>query len=311
LSRVQRFHFRPVPTEVVAEHLRQISDKEHITIDNEALLLITERGDGSFRDSISLLDQLSRSDVAVTRSVVEQMLGLASETTIAALIDSLHAHDVTTIITTLTALFADGISPSLIVSQLTHELSQLAPNQPKLYILIEKLLEVAKSTIPSVKLMAILAQAATENTPSRTVAAIVTPPKVIQAEEKLATIIEQDIVKESAPAPIDVTNAPTDIVWEDILSAVKDLDQPGVSAALKFADFTYNDGTLTLYFAKLFHRNRAEKPNFRDTLHEALKNLYETAPHIVIAKSAVPEDSAAAQVLDIMGGGEVVKSGEA
>src|SRR5882757_9548967 len=57
LSRTQHFTLRPVPFDQVIKHLRQIADGEKIMIDDDALELIAEHGEGSFRDSISLLDQ--------------------------------------------------------------------------------------------------------------------------------------------------------------------------------------------------------------------------------------------------------------
>ena len=56
MSRVQRFHFRPLKPELLAKHLRHIADQEKIQVDDDALLLIAQRGGGSVRDSITLLD---------------------------------------------------------------------------------------------------------------------------------------------------------------------------------------------------------------------------------------------------------------
>ncbi|MGB2686975.1 MAG: DNA polymerase III subunit gamma/tau, partial [Candidatus Saccharimonas aalborgensis] len=58
LSRVQRFNFRAAIPADNAKHLRTIADAEGIAIDDDALSLIAERSDGSFRNSVSLLDQL-------------------------------------------------------------------------------------------------------------------------------------------------------------------------------------------------------------------------------------------------------------
>src|SRR5881409_3734580 len=59
ISRTQRFSFRPVEKTKVTEHLKYIADTEKIKITDEALGLLAEHGEGSFRDSISLLDQAS------------------------------------------------------------------------------------------------------------------------------------------------------------------------------------------------------------------------------------------------------------
>jgi len=59
LSRCQEFQFRRVPSGVLAEHLRRISDAETIEVSDPALRLIARAGEGSVRDSVALLDQLA------------------------------------------------------------------------------------------------------------------------------------------------------------------------------------------------------------------------------------------------------------
>ncbi len=59
LSRCQEFHFRRVPSQVLAAHLRSISQSENITASDTALRLIARAGEGSVRDSVALLDQLA------------------------------------------------------------------------------------------------------------------------------------------------------------------------------------------------------------------------------------------------------------
>lgn len=343
LSRVQRFHFRPVAPEIVAKHLRKISDQEEITIDDEALLLIAQRGEGSFRDAISLLDQLSNSNQKITRQSVEEILGLAPETAITAIIDAISDHNAKIIVETLNNLFKEGLSPSLIVNQLLSELEKLAPEKPKLYSLIEKLLEVAKSAAPGIKLTAILAMAATSGSAKTVAAAVVALPKV-DSNEKLATIIEKKIEKEKVEKAKDAskmvdetppteasnpkksadentkdlaesTNSqnddvtlPAEISWPDVLQQIQNSDQPAILATAKFADPDYANGRVTLYFTKSFHRKKAETAKFRAALATAISELYNATPEITIAATAVRADSDTARILDIMGGGEVVKS---
>src|SRR5262249_30379990 len=59
LSRCQEFHFRRVPSPVLAAHLRSICAAESITASDTALRLIARAGEGSVRDSVALLDQLA------------------------------------------------------------------------------------------------------------------------------------------------------------------------------------------------------------------------------------------------------------
>ncbi|MDZ7797948.1 MAG: DNA polymerase III subunit gamma/tau [Candidatus Marinimicrobia bacterium] len=58
LSRCQRFEFRRIPLMQVMDLLRTIADKEKISISDDSLLLIAKKGDGSIRDSESILEQV-------------------------------------------------------------------------------------------------------------------------------------------------------------------------------------------------------------------------------------------------------------
>ncbi|MCJ7723737.1 MAG: DNA polymerase III subunit gamma/tau, partial [Anaerolineales bacterium] len=58
LSRCQRHEFRRVPLSDIGEQLRRIADGENIAIAPEALTFIARQSTGSFRDAISLMDQL-------------------------------------------------------------------------------------------------------------------------------------------------------------------------------------------------------------------------------------------------------------
>lgn len=157
LSRVQRFHFKPLPPKLLAEHLRHIANQEKITVDDDALLLIAEAGGGSVRDSITLLDQLS-SNPHITTEVVNEVLGLVSNQQINQLINDAAAGNYAGIINAVQQIMADGTSVEALVSQLITQLEAkaAASQQPELYHLIDKLLDVAKSTLPEAKLLSTL-----------------------------------------------------------------------------------------------------------------------------------------------------------
>lgn len=57
LSRCQRYDFKRISLDVIAENLKSLTDSESIETEDKALRYIAKAGDGSMRDSISLLDQ--------------------------------------------------------------------------------------------------------------------------------------------------------------------------------------------------------------------------------------------------------------
>lgn len=124
VSRTQRYSFRPVPQPDVAKHLRAIATTENISITDDALALIAEHGEGSFRDSISLLDQASGIAKNIDVAAVEQLLGRAPQRTILALAEALATADRSTIITTLHELYDTGYEPAMIAVQLGSTLRE-------------------------------------------------------------------------------------------------------------------------------------------------------------------------------------------
>lgn len=58
LSRCQRYDFRRITVEDIISRLRFIAREERITIDDDSLLVIAKKGDGSMRDAQSIFDQV-------------------------------------------------------------------------------------------------------------------------------------------------------------------------------------------------------------------------------------------------------------
>ncbi|HXI14290.1 MAG TPA: DNA polymerase III subunit gamma/tau [Thermoanaerobaculia bacterium] len=94
LSRVQRLVFRKITNAEVAARLGEICVKEGVEIDAASLNLIARRGEGSVRDSLSLLDQvIAFSGTTVTFSEVTSTLGLSDSRFFAGLVTSIREGD--------------------------------------------------------------------------------------------------------------------------------------------------------------------------------------------------------------------------
>ena len=78
LSRCQRFDFRRIAPEDIAERLELVCEKEHVEIDRDAAMLIAVTADGGMRDALSILDQcIGRSTGTVSYALVAETAGLA------------------------------------------------------------------------------------------------------------------------------------------------------------------------------------------------------------------------------------------
>jgi len=79
LSRVQRFDFKLIPTQVIAGRLRYVLEQEKVESDDAALGVIAREAAGSMRDAMSLLDQvIAWGGAKLTGDDVARVLGVAS-----------------------------------------------------------------------------------------------------------------------------------------------------------------------------------------------------------------------------------------
>jgi DNA polymerase-3 subunit gamma/tau len=94
LSRCQRFEFRRISIENIISNLRKIAAEENITIDDEALMLIAKRGDGSLRDAQSMFDQVvSLCGTTITLKKILEALNIVDQELFFRLTGMLALHD--------------------------------------------------------------------------------------------------------------------------------------------------------------------------------------------------------------------------
>ena len=94
LSRTQHFRFKKLPLKTVTSHLEYILDKEGVDYEINALEIIARSGQGSLRDSLTLLDQaIVYADGKVDTVTVTNMLGIVDPNSLSSLIDSILAKD--------------------------------------------------------------------------------------------------------------------------------------------------------------------------------------------------------------------------
>jgi len=75
ISRAQRFAFQKISLKQIYDRIKYVAVQEKIKIDDKAIELIAEAADGSLRDGLSLLDQLSGHE-KITQSDVEESFGI-------------------------------------------------------------------------------------------------------------------------------------------------------------------------------------------------------------------------------------------
>ena len=122
-SRTQVHQFKLADETTMLAHLRKIADCEQIKITDDALRIVVAKGGGSFRDSLSLLEQVATlSEQGITAPLIEQMLGLPTDDKLTRLLESHQSGDHATISATLQDLLDSGITPEVITSELISKI---------------------------------------------------------------------------------------------------------------------------------------------------------------------------------------------
>ncbi len=153
-SRAQAYTFKLADKKTMFEFLRGVCDKEKINIDDAALEIIVKKGGGSFRDSLSLLDQVSTlSEQKITKELLISAMGLPEDEKIATLLAKYLAGDIAETAEALKELLSSGIKPET----LAEEMIEMILEQPRAeyLLLLEKLPEI-KEPFAEAKLLVAL-----------------------------------------------------------------------------------------------------------------------------------------------------------
>ncbi|HEX2296075.1 MAG TPA: DNA polymerase III subunit gamma/tau [Actinomycetota bacterium] len=126
VSRTQRFDFRRITAEVLEAHLARVAREEKIDIEEAALAVVARHAEGSARDALSALDQLSSLGHAVTAADAEAQLGERGEDALWAVFEAIAAGDVGRVFTEVAGQVEAGADiRQLTLSALNHARSLL------------------------------------------------------------------------------------------------------------------------------------------------------------------------------------------
>lgn len=341
LSRCIRFTFKPIDDQVITSHILMIANQEKIKLSPEAAALIAEHARGSFRDAISLLDQVKFAAESITEENVREMLGLAPKETIQDLIAAIFGRNTAEIATLLETIFSNGADIGAVCSQIQRMLrdiiisghSESIPVQD-IMGLINNLLYVPGSPKPRLSLELALMQSAIRqenDIPHKVSAGTMNLERVKKAEPKPSSDRKPDIKtvqqKSTAePAVIKpVTNRATAEkvpisegredaeLWSECLKELKKINNTLYGVA-RMAEVRFDEGTAYLSFKFAFHQKKINDTKNRAIISELLQGITGKEMEIVTSLSSkdselpVYEDPGLQNVSNIFGGHEVLES---
>ncbi|HUY85431.1 MAG TPA: DNA polymerase III subunit gamma/tau [Candidatus Dormibacteraeota bacterium] len=308
VSRTQRFAFKPVETDLIVAHLKDIAKTEKIKISDEAARLLAEHGEGSFRDSISLLDQAGNHADKIEVADVQRLLGMPPAEAVDNLLSAATnaATQTADLMRAITALYDQGYQAAAIAKQLGRaargELMAGSLDPDLAFGLLRDLIEVPASHDPERFLEIALLRAVprTNIKPQEPAAAKETPaPDKTTAPKEPPTPAPAKDKPEAPPKTKPSAKRQTldAAIWPDVLKAVKQQHNT-LYSIVRMAEPDFSEGgTVKLTFAFAFHKKRIDENANRQKMADIIQELTGQAVKIECQhdKNAAPPASAATE----------------
>lgn len=345
ISRTQRFMFKPVDLDKVTGHLKAMAKSEGLDIDDEALGLIAAYGEGSFRDSISLLDQTRGSKAKVTADFVRSLIGQPPTEAIEAIYSALANHTTPELIKQLSELRQQGFAAPQIAKQLGVRIRQdilQGKAIPGVFNLLQKLLTVPTAYDPDNCLEILLLEQALSGqalaqpgsevrVPSPTPVANTTPEVAKPAQEhkpvtpvKPEKVADSKPVQETSPEPArksepveevaPVGNAQLDEAsWPQVMDRLKKTHNTLYGIA-RMTRPVFLPGQVEIYCKFPFHQRRLNEVKNRDIILDAIRDVTGQNVSIKCLVEEKPAENSGAggdslsAISAVFGGGEVLDS---
>ena len=126
VSRCQRYTFRRITSDDIAQRLQYVADKEGFALEDNAARLIAVHADGGLRDALSILDQcVGMASGEITPAVVEELIGLVSKDWIIKFLSALHDGDGPAVLKYIQNALSEGRDGAQIMEALTQHLRAL------------------------------------------------------------------------------------------------------------------------------------------------------------------------------------------
>ncbi|WP_242344403.1 DNA polymerase III subunit gamma/tau [Anaeromyxobacter terrae] len=152
LSRCQRFDFRRLTLQQIADQLAKVAEAEGMRLSPAALALVARQAEGGMRDALSLLDQVrAAAGDAPEEAAVAEALGAVDAAAISRICGALVHRDGGALLAELEALHARGLEMKRVAEELVRHLRN---------VVVAKLVPSAPMDLPDGELAEVRAQAA-------------------------------------------------------------------------------------------------------------------------------------------------------
>lgn len=326
-SRCQRFDFKRVTPDQIAERLRHITQAEGVQAEPRALALLARAADGSMRDALSHLDQvLAFSGKAIRAEDVIESIGLVQRPLILAILKGIAERQTTAALAPLRSAYQQGHDLRTIAEALleavyaailltarapltedwpehdpeTAELKTYAALRPideweiMFQVLHHGLDWIARSPLPRSVLEVLIVKCAAGESLVLAAAESVPPARGVPIVPTASTATTAPVAPVMPTASTPSTAAPT---WEGFLQFVA-TKRPLLSALLEHAgnaSFTA-DAQLDVVFsnADAFKAQQLKTKAYDDAVHQLAREYFGKLIRILVeVRDGAPESPAA------------------
>lgn len=346
ISRTQRFTFKSITVADIVNHLSAIAKKESIHISDAALDQIAKASDGSFRDALSLLDQVRhvRSDTEIDAEDITTLIGAPSDQNVHDVYQAVLAKDINKIIDRLQDLFDQGVEATKIASRLMSTIRDTMIEKgsvtPDILQLLKQLNMLPASPDTKTQLeLELVGYAVQAGDSPKTASAKITAPTSKQQPTAAVKAQPEPTAPDTAVAEKPVkgqnsskakkssgtkSNPDIEQCWESLLNELKGTHNTLYGMA-RMVRPSYHDGEVLLSCKYAFHVKRLSDAKYKTIIVEALTKIMQVAEPVSITleldanrptdseskESKPPATSSTdeiASVSNIFGGAEVLES---
>lgn len=118
LSRCQRFDFKRIQPETMAVRLNEVAEKEGLTLEHDAAILIARIADGALRDGLSILDQCAGRSREITTELVSEVAGLAGREALFSLAKCISEKDSSKAVSIIADLYRNSYDMERLCSEM-------------------------------------------------------------------------------------------------------------------------------------------------------------------------------------------------
>lgn len=290
ISRVQRFNFTRATDGQLVETVEKIAKKEGINIKKEAILAIAKASDGSFRDAVSILDQLSASNKVISKEDVRKVSILSDWNHTFTFVRNLSELNLKEVVLTLENLAEQGMDISFFTKEVilflekllfikigisAQELELDGDQVAKMEVISEKMpvgqiqnlmkffliaeTEIKIYPLPQIPLILAACKYCLPNTRDN--------PQVKESQNKNLTQAKRASRRSSK------TLTEIEAKWGEFINRLRPINTQIMAILKATSPLSYQNGSLTLEVFYRFHKEKLEEPKALATIEGVLKEV--------------------------------------